>query len=259
MKSAQGADHVLFVVSPEDTPEYIARISNGIDPEKTTVIFGKADLQGTREDTLQRSEFIRRCRAVLRYSDRCEGSEQMCDDICAHLVGISSEMDRSDGEFGDGTVAIVDRSNADGRGREKVARMEDDSDARSWDPVGKGDRDWDAEAPVFFAERQGAHVREAIAHLRTAAALIRGPERLRGDSCPIAPDAGSALRSGQSLGPHERSSALGDDGPRIDPIGAVPAASHLRAAAEVLGLLTGVSVNTDTILDSLFSRFCVGK
>ena len=36
------------------------------------------------------------------------------------------------------------------------------------------------------------------------------------------------------------------------------AASHLRFAAEALGRITG-RVYTDDLLDTVFSRFCVGK
>ena len=39
---------------------------------------------------------------------------------------------------------------------------------------------------------------------------------------------------------------------------AVPAAGHLRAAAESLGRITGRSY-TEDLLDAVFSRFCVGK
>ena len=39
---------------------------------------------------------------------------------------------------------------------------------------------------------------------------------------------------------------------------AVPAADHLRDALEFLGQITG-RVYTDELLDSVFSRFCVGK
>jgi tRNA modification GTPase len=43
-----------------------------------------------------------------------------------------------------------------------------------------------------------------------------------------------------------------------DPTGHVPAASHLRAALEALGGVTGREYG-ESLLDAIFGRFCIGK